>query len=142
MLFPARCKVFLGNQIMTDYSSRPQYTGEEASHIIRLALEKRSSDTISHQDLIDTAEELGLDEATIKAAIRKDLALRRLARKVRLKKKAFNLHLYSYIGVNLALFIINALTPGPWWFQWSVFGWGVGLLFHYKAVTHAPRLNS
>lgn len=126
---------------MTDYSSH-QYTGEEASHIIRLALEKRRSDMISHQDLISTAEELGLDEATIKAAIRKDLALRRLARRARLKKKAFNWHLYSYIGVNSVLFIINALTPGPWWFQWSVFGWGIGLLFHYKAVSLSPRLNS
>ena len=130
-----------GETTMTDHASR-QYTGEEASHIIRLALEKRSSDMISHQDLIDTAEELGLDEATIKAAIKTDLELRKLARKAKLKKKAFAYHLYSYMCVNSLLFIINALTPGPWWFQWSLLGWGVGLVFHYKAVAHAPRLNS
>ena len=107
---------------MTDHASR-QYTGEEASHIIRLALEKRSSDLISHQDLIDTAEELGLDESTIKAAIKKDLELRKLARKAKLKKKAFNYHLYAYLGVNALLFVINAVTPGPWWFQYIDGGW-------------------
>lgn len=126
---------------MMEQASR-QYTGEEASHIIRLALEKRSSDLISHQDLIDTAEELGLDESTIKAAIKKDLELRKLARQAKLRKKAFNYHVYAYLGVNALLFGINAVTPGPWWFQWPLLGWGIGLLFHYKAVAHAPRLNS
>jgi hypothetical protein len=28
----------------------------------------------------------------------------------------------------------NKLTPGPWWFHWSVLGWGIGLAFHFKAV--------
>jgi hypothetical protein len=32
------------------------------------------------------------------------------------------------------LLLVNALVPGPWWFQWSVIGWGIGLVFHYQRV--------
>ena len=49
--------------------------------------------------------------------------------------KSFYSHLFIYIIVNLALFIINMLTsPNSLWFYWPLFGWGIGLLIHAFSV--------
>ena len=40
------------------------------------------------------------------------------------------LHLAVYLLVNAVLFLVNALTPGTWWFFWPLIGWGVGLSIH------------
>ncbi len=49
--------------------------------------------------------------------------------------KGFYIHLFIYILVNLALFLLNLLTsPGRWWFYWPLFGWGIGLMGHAVGV--------
>jgi hypothetical protein len=53
----------------------------------------------------------------------RDRALRRLRR-----------HVLAYATVICALFLINLLTPGPWWFLWPMFGWGVALAAHWLYV--------
>ena len=56
-----------------------------------------------------------------------DRAVRRLRR-----------HILAYAAVNGALFLIDLLTPGPWWFLWPMFGWGVAVAAHWlyvKSVT-------
>ncbi len=40
----------------------------------------------------------------------------------------------AYAAVNGALFLIDLLTPGPWWFLWPVFGWGVVAAAHWLYV--------
>jgi len=42
------------------------------------------------------------------------------------------------------LLLINNFTPGPWWVQWSVLGWGIGLAFHFKAIyfSHGKRFEN
>lgn len=55
------------------------------------------------------------------------------------KKKEFYEHLNAYIGVNLFLFLLNAVTAfGHWWFIWPLMGWGIGLFFHYLDVFGMP----
>ncbi len=47
-------------------------------------------------------------------------------------------HILAYAAVNGALFLIDLLTPGPWWFLWPMFGWGVAVAAHWlyvKSVT-------
>jgi len=44
--------------------------------------------------------------------------------------KGFYTHASAYIVVNIMLFVINLLTPGPWWFYWPLLGWGIGLGVH------------
>ncbi|SRR5690554_5567941 len=46
--------------------------------------------------------------------------------------KKFHGNLFSYIVVNSVLALINYYTNGfaYMWFLWSVFGWGIGLIFH------------
>ncbi len=53
----------------------------------------------------------------------RDRAVRRLRR-----------HILAYAAVNGALFLIDLLTPGSWWFLWPMFGWGVALAAHWLYV--------
>ncbi len=56
----------------------------------------------------------------------RDRAIRRLRR-----------HILAYAAVNGALFLIDLLTPGPWWSLWPMFGWGVAVAAHWLYVTSA-----
>lgn len=42
----------------------------------------------------------------------------------------FYIHLTVYVAVMALLVAINALTGGPWWVQWPLIGWGLGILGH------------
>ncbi len=55
-----------------------------------------------------------------------DRAVRRLRR-----------HILAYAAVNGALFLIDLLTPGSWWFLWPMFGWGVAVAAHWLYVKSA-----
>jgi hypothetical protein len=131
---------------MNEFSSR-QYDNDEVNRIIRRALKLKQEDTISHRDLIDTAEEIGIDPQLLETAIKQEQREfeKEKFRKARLKRRkvGFYSHLWSYLIVNGALLLINKFTPGPWWFQWSVLGWGIGLAFHYKAIffPHGKRFE-
>ena len=122
---------------MNELSSR-QYDSDEVTRIIRRALKLKNEDTISHQDLIDMAEEIGIDPQLLETAIKQEQRefKKERIRKARLKRRkvGFYSNLWSYLIVNTALLLINSLTPGPWWFQWPLLGWGIGLAFHFKAV--------
>jgi len=122
---------------MDDFSTNT-YTTDEVTRIIRRALAKKKEEAVSHQDLLQTAEELGLDPETLKAAIKEERAAfeRETAVKEKLqrKKAGFRRHLWSFVIVNAGLFAINAATPGPWWFQWPFLGLGIGLAFNFRAA--------
>ena len=46
-------------------------------------------------------------------------------------KPRFLVHLGVFIVVNTLLALINlATSPQHLWFQWPLFGWGIGLFFH------------
>jgi hypothetical protein len=126
---------------MSESTSR-QYNEDEVNRIIRHALRLEQEDMISHEDLIETARGIGLDPRIVEAAIEQEQleTKKKRIRQARLKRRkpGFQSHLWSYLIVNAALLLINKFTPGPWWFQWSVLGWGIGLAFHFKA-TYFPR---
>lgn len=61
----------------------------------------------------------------------RELELRRIAERRADMKIAFRSHLIAYVVVNAGLVVINLMTtPGEYWFQWPMFGWGLGLLAH------------
>jgi hypothetical protein len=122
---------------MNDLTSR-QYSNDEVNRIIRRALKLKQEDAISHKDLIDTASEIGIDSKILEVAIeqeRREFKKEKL-RQARLKRRmiGFYSHMWCYIMVNAGLLLIDYLTPGPGWFQWSVLGWGIGLASHFKAI--------
>ena len=128
---------------MNQYNRR-QYDSDEVTRIFRRALRLNNEDTITHHELMETAERIGLDSRIVETAIRqeqrehKKQQIRQAI--LRRRKAGFQWHLWSYLAVNTALLLTNRLIPGPWWFHWSVLGWGIGLAFHFKAVYfHGPK---
>ena len=125
-----------------------QYNENQVNRIIRRALKLKNMDTISHEDLIETAKEIGLAPQIVETAIEQEQRefKKEKIRKARLKRRKveFYSHLWSYLIVNTTLLLINNFTPGPWWFQWSVLGWGIGLAFHFKAIyfPHGKRFEN
>jgi hypothetical protein len=122
---------------MNEFSSQ-QYSQDEVTRIIRRALKITNADMISHEDLLETSGAIGLDRRVVETAIAQEQEefkreKIRQARRER-RKKGFYSHLLSYLIVNAALLLMDSFTPGPWWFQWSVLGWGIGLAFHFKAL--------
>jgi len=128
---------------MNHYASQ-QYDSDEVTRIIRRALKLNNEDTISHDELMETASRIGLDPQVVETAIRQEQTeykKQRIRQAILKRRKAgFQWHLWSYLVVNIALLLTNKLTPGPWWFHWSVLGWGIGLAFHFKAIYfHGPK---
>jgi hypothetical protein len=124
-------------------SISPQYDSDEVTRIIRRALKLDNEDTISQDELMDTARQIGLDPQFVELAIKEEQRVfkkERIRRAILRRRKAgFQWHLWSYLIVNAVLVLTNKLTPGPWWFHWSVLGWGIGLAFHFKAVYFPGR---
>ena len=48
--------------------------------------------------------------------------------------KGFYIHATVFVLVNIALFALNVLVGGVWWFYWPLLGWGIGLGVHALAV--------
>ncbi len=48
--------------------------------------------------------------------------------------RGFYAHLASYIAVNIFLVFIDIMSGGPWWVQWPILGWGIGLVIHAAIV--------
>ncbi|CAB1082530.1 hypothetical protein D1AOALGA4SA_10140 [Olavius algarvensis Delta 1 endosymbiont] len=122
---------------MNEFSTQ-RYSSDEVNRIMRRALKLENEDMISYPDLVDTAREIGLDPQIIEAAIeqeQRDFENKKIRMaSLKRRKVGFYSHLWSYLIVNAALLLINNFTPGPWWFQWSLLGWGIGLAFHFKAA--------
>jgi hypothetical protein len=122
---------------MKKFSSE-QYSKDEFDRIIRRALKLKKEDSISHQELIDTAKEFGIDSKTLDSAIKEEKEefekVRSQKKRLLRRKARFHRHLWSYIIVIGALLLINVMTPGPWWFQWPALGWGIVLALNFRAA--------
>lgn len=60
------------------------------------------------------------------------------------EKIGFYRHLYSFIGVNIFLFVVNLVTNfyghnSDWWFYWITIFWGIGLVFHFLRTFVFPN---
>ena len=114
------------------------YSTEEVNRVIQRALHLKRRIGISQEELLEIGKDLGLDSRMIEAAIKEEIAVQskeKTEKEWRQNRKfGFHWHLWSYIVTNGVLLLINILTPGPWWFQWSVIGWGIGLVFHFQSV--------
>lgn len=43
--------------------------------------------------------------------------------------RAFYSSLAAFVVINIALFLLNLVTGGGWWFYWVTIFWGIGMLF-------------
>ncbi|MDB5034162.1 MAG: hypothetical protein JWQ98_1403 [Chlorobi bacterium] len=112
-----------------------KYSPDEVNAILRRALDRQGSGsaTITHEDLLETARELGLEPAQVEAAMAEQEELgatenAKEAWKAQRKRKFFE-HLRTYIIINSILILLDLFTGGHTWFIWPLFGWGIGLAF-------------
>ncbi|MDJ0781243.1 MAG: 2TM domain-containing protein [Desulfosarcinaceae bacterium] len=114
-----------------------RYSSEDVHRIMRHAFQLKDTSTIAYRELQEIGRAFDIDEATLEQAIAAEQAERRQRRRRDRRRHALRIHFSAYLGVNLLLIGINSLVPGPWWFQWSLIGWGIGVYCHYRAV-NAP----
>jgi hypothetical protein len=61
------------------------------------------------------------------------------ARKRVAEKKKFYRHLTTYLTMSAFFITLNMMTsPGHWWFQWPMLGWGIGIVTQYFQVFGFP----
>jgi len=143
----AHLRIYLSDVIYTgdiiqmgDINDRQskRYGADEVTRILKRALNSRKEEAISFQELTEIAREMGIDMESLDAAIARDkgeIDMEEAREKwLRRKRSEFNPHLWSFIIVIGGLFLIDVITPGGWWFQWPMLGWGIGLAFHFRAA--------
>ena len=57
-------------------------------------------------------------------------------------REGLYVHATIFVLVNATLLLIDALTPGSWWFYWPLAGWGIGLAAHALTVFGARSRRS
>ncbi|MBK9248064.1 MAG: 2TM domain-containing protein [Ignavibacteria bacterium] len=111
-----------------------KYTTEQMEQILKNAIKKQGTKgNISHDDLLATAKELGIDELDLQSAIEDYLEGISPLEEAKLewrkqKKRKFYEHLRTYLIMN-AMFTGICYYSGDDWFIWPLMGWGVGLAF-------------
>jgi hypothetical protein len=119
-------------------SNNPQrrYTQEQVEAILQRALQRQqtnNSGNISHDDLIETARELGIDPSQLEMAVMEQTEVGAVedAKKtwIAQQKRSFKEHLRSYLIINGILLLINIMTGDPFWAMWPILGWGIGIAF-------------
>jgi hypothetical protein len=122
------------------------YTPEEVEVILsRAAKTQPSATALSHEELLDTAAQVGISREAVELAA-KDLVRTRIATEEdhavvteleiqrQRARRGLLAHLVVYASVNALLVTINVLTGS---FPWAVFpalGWGVALALHLFVV--------
>lgn len=117
-----------------DFQNR-RYSEEEVSAIVRRALEGKSHGGITHEDLVNIAQQSGITREQLEQAIEDQETVGELeAAKcewLRRHREEFFGHLRAYLIVIFMLMVINLMTSrGYFWFVWPALGWGIGIAFH------------
>lgn len=111
-----------------------RYSEREVRAILERAAQHEHSDGLSHEDLLATAREAGIDPAAVEKAAQeieglhaRDEARERILAR---RRAGFYSHLWAFIGVQVFLLALNLLTsPNYLWFLFPLLGWGLGLFF-------------
>ena len=129
-------------------ASRPTYTQEEVTEILKRALRQQSmrDQGLSHDQLLEMADEVGIDRAALETAagelerVRADELVRSNESRELTEERSrlfvrFVSSLLTYLVVNVALYFLDRqLTGGAWLSYWVMFVWGLGLLFQLRNV--------
>lgn len=111
-----------------------QFTNEETERIIARAAKMSRSETVTREELIRIADQMGITPAAVEKAIAEDKQERVKTERVEKKRKRylrrFYSHLTTYTLMITFLFIIDVITGPGWWFYWPMLGWGIGITFH------------
>lgn len=127
-----------------DFQNR-RYSEEEVSAIVRRALEGKSSHGgITHEDLVNIAQQSGITRDQLEQAIEEQETVGEMeaakSEWLRRHRQEFFGHLRAYLIVIFMLMVINLMTSrGYFWFVWPALGWGIGIAFHASDTFFVSR---
>ena len=137
---------------MSGSEPRQTYSQQEVTEILKRALKQQSlrSEALSHDQLVEMAKEVGIDQDAVEAATA-ELAQSRadeLARDTEAKELAqertrlltqFAGSLLTYLVVNAGLYFIDRQFTGGTWYYWVLLGWGIGLVLQLRQALFPKR---
>lgn len=127
-----------------DFQNR-RYSEDEVTSIVRRALEgKTARGGITHEDLLNIAQQSGITRSQLEQAIEEQETVGELegakVEWLRRQRQEFFGHLRAYLIVILMLMVINLMTSrGYPWFLWPALGWGIGIAFHASDTFFVSR---
>ena len=131
---------------MSNPAPKRTYSQEEVNEILKRALRQQSlqKQTLTHDELVDMADEVGIDRQSLEAATA-DLAqmradelvqsteARELAEERARRFSRFVSSLFTYLIVGIVLYFI-ALKTGGNWFYWPIMGFTIALAFQLRGI--------
>jgi hypothetical protein len=128
---------------MPDSTPPRRYTNAEAAAILSRALERQNGEggRISHDELLETAREIGVTTDELEAAVIDEVRAR--AERLVLEEqraralRGFLRHMAAFGVVNAVLCVIDKKLTGGTWFYWVGLAWAVALALH-AAKTFLP----
>jgi hypothetical protein len=132
---------------MSDTAPRRTYNQEEVNEILKRALRQQSlqKQTLTHDELVEMADEVGIDRESIEAATA-DLAqtraeelvqsneARELAEERARRFSRFVSSLFTYLVIGVLLYFIAMKTGGGSWFYWPIMGFTIALAFQLRGI--------
>jgi len=124
---------------MTDPKHR-DYTNEEAASIITRVLERQNGEggRISHDELLETARDIGvttleLEEAVVEATnLRAEIIVRGEQRE-RAKRRLLR-HVVAFVVLGSLGFVLAARITGGTWYLWVLLAWSLAVALHAARV--------
>jgi hypothetical protein len=128
---------------MNDPKNLPTYSKEEVASILTRALDRQhEGGRISHDELLETAREIGVTTLEIEAAVTEEVKLRaeRIVREEARDRAVKRLvrHVAAFSGATVIFVAVDVrFTGGVWWY-WAAIAWAVAVAFHAASVL-VPR---
>ncbi len=113
-----------------------EYTNEEAASIITRVLDRHGGEggRISHDELLETARDIGvttleLEEAVVAETRARAEAIVREEQRQRDLRKLLR-HVATYVVVGAFCYVLDARLTGGVWYFWVLLGWGLLVALH------------
>jgi 2TM domain len=125
---------------MTDPKPFREYSNEEAASIITRVLDRQNGEAgrISHDELLETAREIGVTTLELEAAVvaetrdRAERIVRDEERQRELRKLLR--HASTYVVLGAFCFVLDVRITGGVWYFWVLLGWGAIVALHAVKV--------
>ncbi|MFT3766414.1 MAG: 2TM domain-containing protein [Minicystis sp.] len=118
-----------------DPKNLPTYTNEEVASILTRALDRQhEGGRLSHDELLETAREIGVTTLEIEAAVADEVKARAelmvLEEARQRAARRFLRHLATFVVVSAALVVIDVQATGGRFWYFAVLAWGIGVGVH------------
>jgi 2TM domain len=129
---------------MNDPKVRREYSTGEVGEIVRIALERQGSEgRISHDELLETAREIGVTAEDIEEAVAEEARIREARAAIEARRKLaqqwFVADLVAYVVINGAIVIVDRAVSGGRWFVFPLIIWGIVLAIHAVFMVFAKQ---